>query len=305
MESRPRISVVMPVYNGSAFLREAVDSILRQRYKDFELIIIDDGSVDETPEMLRAFSRRDPRVRVLRHARNMGLGCSLREGVEEARAEWVARMDADDIAHPDRLARQFAAVREDRTIDILGTQAVEIDYTGRPLRVRSVPLKHDAIRSLLPWVNPMIHPTVLFRRRAILEVGSYDCNLPNVEDYDLWYRCAAGGLRFANLPDILLGYRISQSTFGKRGWQYRTREMRVRCKGNRLLGCSALQQVSVLIPLALYFAGRLSSGKLSKAIMALGERIDPRQRYNGAANAQFDQWCQEVQQSGTSVCLLQ
>ena len=293
MRSRPGISVVMPVYNGGAFLREAINSVLRQSYNDFELIVIDDGSDDETPEILRAFSRQDRRVRVLRHARNLGLGSALREGVEEARAEWVARMDADDIAHPDRLARQFAAVQSDSTIDVLGTQAVEIDCNGRPLRLRSVPLEHDAIRSLLPWVNPVIHPTVLFRRRAIIAVGSYDGNLPNVEDYDLWYRCAAGGLRFANLPDVLLGYRVNETAFKKRGWQYRTREMRVRFHGNRLLGCPPWQQVSVLIPLALYFAGRLSVGRVSKSIVALGEKLDPRRRRKGSPIERFDHWLLE------------
>lgn len=275
MGDKPKVSVLMPVHNGGRFVRLAVKSILKQTYSDFELLIVDDGSDDETPDVLAQLAKQDSRICVLRNPKKMGLGWTLNLGVQAARGEWVARMDADDVSHPERLGRQLAAVQDDPSIDVIGTQAVDIDADGKPVGLRSVPLTHEAIRAVLPWANPMIHPSVLFRRRAVISVGSYDPNLTNVEDYDLWFRCVAGGLKLANLPDVLLGYRIVRAPYARRGWRYRVTETQVRWKGYRALGCSPLERTGVFVPLILSLI-RHAPEKLADVIYEIGKKVDPR-----------------------------
>jgi len=275
MTDTPLVSVVVPVHNGEATIRTALESILRQTYSEFELLVIDDGSTDSTPELLEDMSRRDRRVRVLRNPSAMGLGWTLNRGVAEARGDWIARMDADDVAHPERLMRQLRALQADPSIHVLGTQAVEVDAAGRARGVRRVPLAPEDVRAVLPWTNPIVHPSVMFRREVILSVGSYDPSLRHAEDYDLWLRCAAAGVKMANLPDMLLWYRVTRSLMKKRGWAYRRTEMRVRWRGYRLLRAKPWERVGVLLPLFFYTVGLFPDPIVGSA-SRLMTRVDPR-----------------------------
>jgi hypothetical protein len=197
----------MSVRDGERFLSEAVESILDQTMRDFELIVVDDASTDRSAEILASHARRDPRLRVLRVDASAGLAGALNLGCEVARGTLVARMDADDVAAPDRLERQVAFLGEHGQVAVVGGAATLIAETGVPHEVRRPPLDDARIRATLRRRNCMIHPTVTMRRDVLCDTGGYRAAFVNAEDYDLWLRLAERH-RFANLPDAVLRYRV-------------------------------------------------------------------------------------------------
>lgn len=201
----PSVSVVMSVFNGERFLREAVQSILNQSFCDFEFIVINDGSTDNSGSILDSYQRRDPRVRAY-HQENRGLIESLNRGCGLAQGRYIARMDADDIAVSDRLARQIDFMEEHPEVAVLGGAVEFIDETGKALRVARHPLHHREIQRVLFDSSFMWHPSVVMRKAALIRVGGYR-NVAHAEDYDLWLR-VADHFQMANLPEVLLKYRI-------------------------------------------------------------------------------------------------
>ena len=196
-----RVSVVMSVYNGERFLREAVDSILGQTYRDLELIVVNDGSKDGSAEILEGQGRVDSRLRVY-HQANMGLTRSLNRGVGLSTGEYIARMDADDVADPRRIEAQVAFMDRHPDVGLLGTGYQEIDAGGRVIGVKRFPTADAIIRATLIRYNPFFHASVMLRREVFDAVGLYDVGWPSVEDYELWFRVAQ---RFglANLAEPL------------------------------------------------------------------------------------------------------
>ena len=206
----PRVSVVMAVHDGEPYLRTAIESLLAQTYRDFELIVIDDGSTDGSASIVRACA--DPRIRLLSNDRNIGLAPSLNRGLAEARGEFIARLDADDVAMPDRLARQVAFMDANPKVALLGSWYVEISASGAPLARRRLPTEHWDLRWHLCVTCPFVHSAVLWRRRVVAErVGRYDETIGYGEDYDLWNRLAAR-LTVATLPAYLVRHRLHASS---------------------------------------------------------------------------------------------
>ncbi len=203
--ANPAISVVMAVYNGERYLAEAVDSILNQTFSDFEFIIIDDASQDNTPAILEKY--HDSRIVRLKNDTNAGLSASLNHGIEVARGSYVARMDADDISHPERLDRQYNRLVVDPELDVLGTAYVEITNQGLIIEEASPPTTHSLIVWNLLLHNVMAHPSIMMRRDAVLTIGGYNPAFRLSQDYELWTRLALKG-RFANLPERLLKHRV-------------------------------------------------------------------------------------------------
>ena len=202
----PRVSVVMPVFNGERYLRAAIDSVLAQTERDFELIVIDDGSTDATASIVRGIA--DPRIRLIPNERNLGLVRSLNRGVAAARGEFVARLDADDLAMPERFARQVAFLDENPDVALLGSWYVEISPAGEPLARRRLPTAHWDLRWHLCITCPFVHSAVMWRREPVArEVGQYDERLVLGEDYDLWRRIGER-FRLATLPSYLVQYRL-------------------------------------------------------------------------------------------------
>lgn len=200
----PRVSVVLAVRDGAPWVGDAVRSILGQTLTELELVVVDDGSTDDTPQTLARFA--DARLRVARRTQ-LGLTRSLNEGVSLARAPLIARLDADDVAAPERLARQLAFLDAHPEIGLLGTGAIEIDATGREVG-RVVPPAADAdIRRALIRRNIFVHSSVVMRRQALASAGGYDATFPVAQDYDLWLRLARV-TRLANLPDPLVTRRL-------------------------------------------------------------------------------------------------
>ena len=200
----PRVSVVMPVYNGEMYLRAAIESILSQTFRDFELLLIDDGSTDGTAAILARY-RRDSRLRAISRE-NRGLIASLNEGWQRARGEYVARMDADDISRPDRLARQVAFLNTHPGIGVLGGAVEVIDEQGGSHGPLTLPATHAAIVWRLCFEDPIVHPTTMIRRAVLEQIGGYDPAMRHAEDYDLWRR-ACTVTRLHNLPQVVLALR--------------------------------------------------------------------------------------------------
>ncbi len=203
----PQVSVTMGVFDAERYLAAALESILCQTFTDFELIAVDDGSRDESLAILGRFAARDPRVRVIRRAHG-GLVPTRNAALAEARGDLVAVMDADDVAHPERLARQVAHLRAHPEILALGADALIIDPDGWPIRTLGVPQGHDEIDAamLRGRGEALVHPVAIFRRDALHAVGGYREGCQHAEDVDLYLRLAERG-RLANLPETLLRYR--------------------------------------------------------------------------------------------------
>ena len=203
-----RVSVILPVRDGGAYLEAAVASILAQTLRDLELLVIDDGSCDGAAAALRPLAARDDRLRVLSNP-GVGLVAALNFGLAQARAPLVARMDADDVALPERLARQVAFLDRNLGVALVGAQVAFIDASGALTGERThFPTDPAAVAAALLTRGCVVkHPSVVARREALLQAGGYRAALAKAEDYDLWLRLAERA-RLANLPEVLLDYRV-------------------------------------------------------------------------------------------------
>ena len=200
----PAVSVLMGVWNGAPRVREAIESVLGQTLGDLELVVVDDGSTDATASILGSFG--DPRVRVTRERRG-GLTSALRSALGLARAPLVARLDADDVALPERLERQRDFLERHPEVGLLGTAAREVDGIGREVGVVRPPTEDAALRGALIRHNPFVHSSVMMRRSALEQAGGYDPSFPVAQDYDLWMRMSRV-TRMANLPEALVVRRL-------------------------------------------------------------------------------------------------
>jgi glycosyltransferase involved in cell wall biosynthesis len=204
----PTISIVMSAYNTARYLRESLDSIVEQTFRDFECIIIDDGSTDDTLKILREYEARDPRFKIISRP-NTGLTRALNEALSHARGEFIARMDGDDIAMPDRFEKQIGYMREHPECVLLGSRVELIDpYSLRIALGDYMKLTHEEIDAMLLQGKggSVVHPSCIMRRDAVEKVGRYKEQYNNSEDLDLFLRLAEVG-KVANLPDVLLKYR--------------------------------------------------------------------------------------------------
>jgi glycosyltransferase involved in cell wall biosynthesis len=210
----PKVSVVMAVYNGEKYLREAVESILGQTLADLEFIIVDDGSTDRSAEIVNSYG--DPRIHFLVNGTNLGLMLSLNRGIDAARGEYIARMDCDDVSLPERLARQVAFMESRPEVVASGTWARDMDEEGRIIGPRQVPvgarMDYDFWRP-----SPLIHPTAMIRASQ-LGGTRYDPEAPHAEDYDLWLRLKKRH-RIDNLPEYLLLYRVHDESVTRKDTQ--------------------------------------------------------------------------------------
>jgi hypothetical protein len=209
----PAVTVLIPAHNAGTFLREAVDSILAQSFTDFECLVIDDGSTDGAVDALRAIP--DPRLRIECNPRNLGLIATLNRGLELARAPLLARMDADDVALPQRLDRQVEAFAAEPRLALLGTWATLIDPLGRSAGLTRTPTEHHAIVRAILRNNAFIHPSVMARNAVLRALGGYPADALHAEDYALWLRVTARH-QVGNLPEPLMRYRIHPGQVSQR-----------------------------------------------------------------------------------------
>jgi len=199
------ITVLMAVRNGGPYLRTAIESILAQTYGDFEFLIMNDGSTDDTVDTIRSY--RDSRIRLMTLAKNVGQTAALNRGLPEVTTKWIARMDADDYSAPDRFKTQMDAAKTDDSLGCIGTFAWF--FRDDPAHREAIivrPVRHDAIKESLLWCCPMVHSSIVVRTEAILDIGGYDERYRYSADLDLYDRLFAK-YRAANVPQLLHGLR--------------------------------------------------------------------------------------------------
>lgn len=220
------VSVTMPVYNAERYVAEAVQSVLAQTHRELELIIVDDGSTDGTLAILQRLAAQDPRIRLSSRA-NRGISATRNECLAQARGEFIAVLDADDVAMPDRFDRQVQYLRDHPDCLCVGGAIQEIDEQGRELIQTRFPTEDSAIQESALSAGPSLcHSAVLMRREAVERVGGYREEVSSAEDLDLWLRLGERG-RLANLPDIVVKYRVHTDSVSATG-----REEQWRCVKN-------------------------------------------------------------------------
>ena len=221
----PQISVVMPVRDGAATLMECLNSLLAQTFMDWELVLVDDGSLDASSRIAAHFAGRDTRVRVLRTS-GVGIPLALNYGLQACRAPLVARMDADDRMHPRRLELQAAGFQRWPHCDVLGSRVSLFPESAVAGGMREYMAWQNACTSPaqlhadIYWEAPFVHPSVSFKRKVVLDAGAYrDGDFP--EDYELWLRLNSVGARFAKLKSTLLEWRVHEQSTSRRDGRYR------------------------------------------------------------------------------------
>lgn len=201
----PTVSVIIPVRDGAQYVGEALQSILDQDLADIEVIVVDDGSRDNSAAIATSIGERDGRVKVVANS-GKGIVDALNMGISLAQAPLVARMDCDDVSLPDRLRLQVACFEADADLQVLGTAGLQIDRDGNLLRPIDVPVGDNPLRDALARYNPMLHPTVMFRTEAVRRAGGYRRAFTYAEDYDLWLRLSETG-KLTNMDTRLVKLR--------------------------------------------------------------------------------------------------
>ena len=246
--SQPLISVIMGVYNCEKTVGEAIRCILDQTFTNWELIICDDGSSDATFGAVSAFQRDYPeKVRVMRNEANKGLNLTLNRCLKEARGEYIARMDGDDICSPDRFEKELKILLENEDIDIVSTDMNYFDEAGEwgLLQHPKEPVFQDFMKE-----SPFCHAPCMVRKEAYDAVDGYseDPKTLRVEDYDLWIRMYAAGFRGRNIHEALYSMRDDRNAYNRRKFKYRLNEAYVRLKAMRLFSLPVWNFVYVLRP---------------------------------------------------------
>ena len=212
----PAISVLIPVRDAGPYLDAALSSISCQDFRDLEIVAVDDASTDGSGGLLADAAKRDPRIRIIPGS-GTGIADALNRGLAVCRAPLIARMDADDIAHPTRLGLQAAAMAADPELLVLGGAIRLIDSEGQVIGRRIYAVDRGRIRSHLPSVAPVAHPATMLRASAVRSLGGYRGAFRRCEDYDLWLRCSRLGPRaIGNLPETILDHRIHGASVSQR-----------------------------------------------------------------------------------------
>ena len=237
----PRVTLVVPAFNEPVdVITESLDSVRTQTLTDFECIVVDESTDAQAAQACRALCERDERFRYVHPEKRLGLAASLNLGISMARAPLIARFDSDDICMPDRLERQVSFMDGHTDVGVLGGGLEIMDETGRTLAFRSYPSDHAMIERKLQTTTPIAHPTVMLRKALIEQHGGYDAGFRFAEDLDLWLRLANRGVRFANLPEVLVRYRQQHTSRNSRHWEFnlraRKRNFTTRHLPHRLLG---------------------------------------------------------------------
>ena len=236
--SDPRVSILLAVHNGAAYLRRAVESLLGQTFSDFELILMDDGSTDESWDLIRACAKADPRICPIRNEENIGLTRSLNRAIPLARGEYIARQDADDVSAAERLEAQLTLLEHRPEVGMVGTAYHVVDADGRRLCTQRLPVSDTHLRWAMLFYNPFCHSSVMFRRPLLSDgVRGYDPELPCAQDYDLWERLLRR-TRVANLDAPLVELRVHPKSISA------TRAERQR----RIAAAVARRQMTRLLP---------------------------------------------------------
>jgi len=209
MEAAPKITVLMPAYNAAKYIGEAIASVLGQTFADFELVIVNDGSTDDTLAVINTLN--DSRIIVISQP-NQGVASALNTGLQHSRARYIARFDADDICHPQRLEKQYCFLQNNPDYILVGSDADYILENGDFLfHFKCIAHTHEQIIHKLYFYCPFVHPTVMYRKENICRAGGYPADAHNFEDYLLWTAIARAG-KLYNIAEPLIKYRLNSTS---------------------------------------------------------------------------------------------
>lgn len=211
MKNKPLVSVVMTIFNAEFSLRRAIESIQRQSLKDFEFLIINDGSTDKSFSIVNEYMKNDKRIRVITNERNLQIAHSLNIGVFSARADFIARMDSDDISFPKRLEVQYTFLQKHPKVAIVGANILIIDENESIISKREYPTRSDDLKKVMFRYSPFAHPTVMFRKKIFQEFGGYNPQMIPCEDIDFWFKIGSK-YEFGSIAEPLLKYTLSSNS---------------------------------------------------------------------------------------------
>ena len=264
-------SVLLSLYakESPTYLELALDSIYASSLLPTEVIVVKDGPLtNELEQVLKKYQA----IKYVPLTTNHGLSYALNKGLEACKCNLIARMDTDDICHKDRFKKQIDYFDTHPDVDVVGTYAYKIDETGDTIGLLKVPSTHDEIFSKV-WTCPFIHPTVMFRKDSILRIGGYNSDAgPRQDDYDLWFRCAWNGFKFANIPEPLFYYRFFSDSIRKNNIKVGWYRFKVGCKGCRKLHFPFWTYIGVFVP----FFRSLLPYPLNVYFNKFMEKINPR-----------------------------
>jgi len=204
------ISIILPVKNAEPFIKDAVDSILNQSYRNFELIVIDDGSSDRTVNILESYN--DERIVIFKRE-NLGLIAQLNFGLNVSKGNLIARMDADDIAHPEKLRTQYDFLENNNDIHLVGTNFEFIDDNGKTIMQKKLPERHEEIEFMMPFIDSVLHSSILTYKNVLADSGGYNPDYSAVEDDELFLRLLSKGYKMHNIQKSLYRYRLIERPF--------------------------------------------------------------------------------------------
>ncbi len=288
------VSVLMPVYNAGGFVKDSIESILKQSYRNFELIVINDGSSDNSEELIRSI--KDPRINYFKNDVNLGLIQTLNKGIDLCNGDYIARMDADDISLPDRLKKQVEFMNKNREVGVCGSDYIHFGK-GKQIALTSHH-DHDWIAGWMLFNSSVVHPALMIRSSVIKKESPYfNSEYKHSEDYELWSRLLFK-TKFADIPEILLKYRIHASQVSRQfrdeqmengnkvrrilleraGFRFTERELRMHC----LLGNSQIiTSLKDLAVLSFWFSKMLEQNRKIKYIdQSVFEKILAKQWYD-------------------------
>lgn len=209
----PKVSVILPVYNNEKYLRQAIESVLNQTFKDFEFLIFDDCSTDKSLSIIKSY--KDKRIKVFTSEKNRYSIVHMNKGISIAKGNYIARMDADDISLPNRFEKQVNFLDKNKSIVLVGCFAYEINPEGKITDKIFKPVGPQNIRKTCFYYGPHIQPSIMFRKDIIQKVGLYREQYPLIEDIDLYFRLIFSGYKTDNIPEYLLKYRVHPDSTNK------------------------------------------------------------------------------------------
>lgn len=238
----------MGVYNGSRFIRDSIESIINQTYKDWEFIIYDDCSSDNTIEIIKEYAELDSRIQVFRNDMNLGLAGTLNKCLEKCKGKYIARQDDDDISLPNRLETQIKFLEDNSEYSLVGSRAYLIDKNnniwGNSKKPVEVPKPIDLLNGPC-----FIHPSVMIKKDVLDELDGYNECALRVEDYDLWFRFFAKKYKAYNIQNQLIQYRLDTHSYSKRKYKYRINEFKVKINGYKINNIPYKYRFNALKPL--------------------------------------------------------
>lgn len=236
------ISVIMPVYNAGKYLKDAISSILDQDFKDFEFIIINDCSKDNSVQIIKGFTLIDKRIKVIENDIRLGICKTLNKGIKASKGNYIARMDADDWSYPYRLQKQYDFMESNKNVGVMGGAMLIINEKGTIIGKREYPLSDFSIRRKIFRYSPFSHPSIIMRKNILNISGLYESEFEHAEDYELYFRIGKYS-KFANINIPLIKYRVIEGSITKS----RTKEMELKTlKIRRIYAKSGLYKMNIV-----------------------------------------------------------